>query len=149
MGKAKNWFWSSIRNAWLLTGKGGTEIAELGDAGLRLASTGTLPAINVGSTLTLGGGTGLNKIGVVTGTILPLTSIGSGATAISTISGMSGITTGDKVFISPIAAIGGHTNLGVAFVPSTNTVNVWISNTKPDSAGSFVAVGADVLYVNT
>ena len=129
MGKA-NLYWNSQLHRWEARGKSGGLKWSAGDEGMRL-----------------GEGTAFTKMGKLSGTVLPLTSVGTGAAAISTISNMTGLVQGDMVFVTPKAAIAGHLGLAFGYVPSNNLCNVYIQNSKPDSAGSFVAVGADVVYI--
>ena len=83
--------------------------------------SGTLPAIAVG--------TGLGKIGTVT-------NMGSGAIAV-----------GDIIHVVQKGALAGQVMIGGAYVPTTNVVNVYVTNPHPGDIGSMPHVGIDVLQM--
>ena len=93
--------------------------------------------------LILGGGT-ISLLKKFTGTIA-LTAVGTGSVAVATISGQgsAGIAVGDLVFGNPKAALSG---VGIAgfYVPTTNVVNVYISNPNSQGGGSLPATGIDI-----
>ena len=95
--------------------------------------------------VTLGGGTSLAKITHVVGSSASITSVGSGLTALGTIA-VTGAVVGDVVVISPKTAPHTTINLGLAWVPSVNTVNFQVQQ-NASTEGSFVAVGWDVLLI--
>ena len=132
MGKA-SFDYNSRTNAWEFKGAGGALIARIGGGGIETGD----------------GGTGIKKMGLITGTIGALTAVGTGLVSIGTVTNMTGLAIGDKVFVTPKAAIAGNIGLVGAYIPTTNTLNVLLANTKQNSAGSFVAKGVDVIYFRT
>lgn len=132
MPKANSWF-DGKANAWVFTGKGGAVAARIGGGGIETGD----------------GGTGIKKIGKLSGTLLPLAAVGTALSAISTVSNMTGLAIGDVVIFNVKQAIGGNLNIGAAFIPTTNTLNVYITNTQTTTAGSLVAKGVDVIYYRT
>lgn len=130
-----------------------------------LITTGTATNVNVGTLATIrsfsttgvgsigdaqiagltvgASGTKLLNLLKFTGTIAGIAAIGSGAVAVGTVTGMT-VTTGDSIFVTPKVTLTGHVGIVGALCPSTNTVNVFIANHKPDSAGSLPDTGVDV-----
>ena len=143
MGKA-NWFFNSRDNKWELRGRFGTEIFHASDQEAKFPNS-----LEVVGTLTIGGGQALTRFGMLSGTIGGIAAIGSAAVAVGTITGMTGLAVGDKCMIIPKAALAGNVGIVGAYVPTTNTLNAYIANTKPDSAGSLPHSGVDVLYFRT
>lgn len=155
--KPKNMYWNPVRKRWEVKGiaKGNVPLfvddSGLGsDVGIRTAQVASITTLH-NTRARIGDGGTISLIKKFTGTLPAITGIGSGATAVNTLSNVAsaGIAVGDLVFGNVKAALGGHTGLGGFFVPTTNVVNAYIQNTKPDSAGSFVAVGADILVLRS
>ena len=136
MGKA-NIYFDSANNRWVVRDKYGVDSLRIGINGVDL--------------LRVGGGGTLGLITRLSGTIPGISAIGSGAVAVATITGQAsaGIAVGDLIFGMPRAAIGGNTGIVAYIVPTTNLVNAHIANTKPDSAGSFVSVGVNLLQIRS
>ena len=129
-----HFYWDGTKNKWVFTDPSGAEVAEIGGDSIFKGG------------VKYGGGTAFTKEAKLTGTIGAMTSVGTAATAVGTVTGMTGLAIGDVVTIMPKAAIGGLLGIGGAYVPTTNTLNVWITNPSPDSAGSLIATGFDVIY---
>ena len=127
MGKANIFFKDG---KWHILGQMGAEIARFGNDGLKL-----------------GGGEAILKMGRLSGTLAGIAAIGSAAVAVGTVTGMTGLVTGDRVFVTKKTAFAGNVGFVGAIVPSTNTLNIWVANTKPDSAGSIPSCGVDVVYL--
>jgi len=152
MGQSAKWFFKN--KEWYLIGQHGHEIIRTNGAGFRIVGgSGTLQNVGVGTlatlqSLKLGGGSTLGAAYKLTGTCAGIAAIGSGAIAVGTITGMTGVAVGDAVMGAPKADVSaGHVGIGGFFVPTTNVVNVWLQNSKPDSAGSFPATGFDIFAV--
>jgi hypothetical protein len=116
-------------------------IANTGSIANLTTTNGLLNNTKLGAT----GGTISVLLGL-TGTLPGITGIGSGGVAVATMTGVAsaGVAAGDIIFGVPKAALGGHTGIVGWHVPTTNVINAYIANTKPDSEGSFVPVGVDV-----
>jgi len=153
--KPKNWFWNPNSKRWELRGKTkgepGAFVDEIGlgsNKGIRTSATASLAAIDSPSVV-VGDGGALTLINKLTGTLGAIAAVGSGATAVGTITGMTGVAIGDVIFGTPKAALAGNIGLGGFYVPTTNVVNAYVQNTKPDSAGSLISVGIDILQIRT
>lgn len=173
MGRPLSWCWSPARKAWILTGRTGRVVAAVDENGWNgWISTVTQDDTTVGSTaliqaaaiagvasladaeitsLVVAGGGAITKIMKVSGTLPLITAVGTCAVAVSTMSAVAsaGVAVGDLVFVRAKSAIGGHIFMGGAYVPTTNVINFLVANVKPESAGSFVAVGADALVIRS
>jgi hypothetical protein len=143
MGQA-NLFYNKITNRWECRDRGGNKVFDVDGTSLNVVG-----GITAGGALSAGGGTSITKMGVLTGTLLPITAVGTATTAIGTVSNMTGLAIGDKVFVTPKAAIGGGLVVGNPVIPTTNTLNLTIQHSDPVNAGSLVAVGFDVTYMRT
>ena len=113
-------------------------------ADLHVGTQATIRNLDINQILKVGDdGTDIAKILLLIGTLPAIAAVGSGATAVATITGVAsaGIAVGDRVTGQPLAAFAGHLGLGGFFVPTTNVVNAYIQNTKPDSAGSLIPKG--------
>ena len=157
-----NWFWNSVASRWELRGIAkGEPIAYANDLGLgvpqnlqvgqvatigRTLNVGTLAVIQQ---IRVGVGATLAWIEKVIGTTPAVSAIGSGAVTTVTLTNFAslGIAVGDKVFCNPKQALAGHIAFGGAHIPTTNVINIYLGNTKPDSAGSAPAIGWDALLI--
>jgi len=158
LGKAQNWYFNPVTRAWELRGSTGV-LAQIGEAGLNLfGKTATIANINVGTLATLcnvsatsvtvgADGGAVTKIDKIVGTIA-LAAIGTGSVAVATITGLgsAGIAVADCVWVNPKAALSGVGLTGV-HVPTTNVVNVYVSNPSDQGGGSLPVVGCDVLVI--
>lgn len=143
MGQANTYFDSKDRK-YKIKGFAGEILAEVSGAAVKFTGDVT-SGINTTS-LKAGSGTAITKMGVLTGTLLPLAAVGTGLAALSTISNMTGLAIGDKVSLTFKAAVGGNLLIGNPHIPTTNTLCVYVLNPVQNSAGSLVAVGVDVKY---
>ena len=151
LGRAQNWYFNPVTQAWELRGKTGKPIAQFGEAGLNtFEKTATIANVNVGSTLTVnnlvaGGGGAVSFMDKIVGSIA-LAAIGTAGVAVATVAGLgsASIAVGDIVSVNPKAAISGIGLAGV-HVPTTNVVNVYVVNPSDTGGGSLPAVGVDVL----
>ena len=149
MGKPRNWRWNANTQRWENVGRGDAVKAYVDDTylGADQFKAGTLATIEAA---TIGSGTQLDFILGFTGSSALLTAIGTGAIAVGTITNATGLAVGDKVFGTPKTNFaGGHVGPAGFFVPTANVLNVFLQNSKPDSAGSFPAVGWDIVAVRT
>ena len=136
------WFWNSEKNRWEFRTRDGY-CASISQDGID--TSGNIIALRA----RIGAGGTISLIQKFSGTLTGITAVGSGATAVGTVTGMTGIAFGDSVFGNPKAALGGNIGIAGWHVPTTNTVNAYITNTKPDSAGSLAAVGVDILVLRS
>ena len=149
MAKA-NWFYNSRDKKWELRDRAGVNVFEVADGGavkVKGALTGVTD-ITVGTLATLrqmqvGGGATVSFITKVTGTLLGLASVGTNTCAVSTLTGMT-VAIGDTIFVTPKVAISGGIGIAGAYMPTTNTVNVIVTNPNIASAGSLPHTGVDV-----
>ena len=151
MGKANIYF---KNGKWNIDGQFGTRVAEFLQDGLRLPGTGTLSNANIGTLATLekariGGLHYLTGVLKATGTTPGVSSIGSAAVTTVTLTNVAslGLAVGDLILANPKQALAGHIAYGGAHVPTTNVVNIYLANTKPDSAGSAPAIGWDIMML--
>ena len=135
MGKA-NWFYDSKDRRWKLRGAAGETIAEFDDTSSKFPKG-----------IVVAEGTEFTKLVKITGTLTGIAAIGSAAVAIGTVTGVTDVAVGDLIHVMPKAALAGHIGFVGAYVPTTNTVNIYVGNTKPDSAGSLPSVGVDLLQI--
>jgi len=124
MGKP-NWFYSVVENSWILKGKRGRKL--------------DIPETNPHVT---------NFFNFV-GTSAGITAVGSAAVAVGTVTNATGLAVGDIVFGNPKVALAGHVGAVGFHVPTNDTLNVYIANIKPDSAGSIPAEGWDIFAIRT
>ena len=152
MGKANFWYNSRDRR-WELRRRDGTCIAFWSDDGYSrdeqgrvVAGVATLQTGQVG-TLRIAAGDNVSRLFSAIGTSPAVAAIGSASTVVATLTGMGsiGAAVGDKVFGNPKQALAGHIAFGGLHIPTTNVLNVYLANTKPDSAGSAPAIGWDVV----
>ncbi len=147
MTKPRNLHWNDIAQRWEASGRDGIVSAYIDGNGLGGDNVAVGTALTAAG-LTMGGGTKLTYMLSFTGTSAAITSVGSGAIAVGTITNATGIAVGDKVFGN---ARGSTSDSHVAFagfrIPTANVLNVLLSNSKPDSAGSYVAVGWDIVAI--
>ena len=128
MPKPRNLHWNPISQRWESAGRDGVVKAFINETGL-----------------------GAPNIFGFIGSNAAITAVGTLAIAVGTISiagtvNASGVAMGDKIFGVPKAdRSGGHVGVVGFYVPTTNTLNVWLQNSKADSAGSFPATGWDVI----
>jgi|SRR3990167_224065 len=153
MGKANLWF-NSRDNRWEVRDKYGDAIAYFYSGGIVApGKTGTLADLNIGTLATLrtaaiGGGTTITKIVKFSGTLTGITSVGTTAVAVGTVTGAT-VAVGDTVFGVPKAdRSAGHVILGEFYVPTTNVVNVMLMNPRVDSAGSYPSTGVDMVAIS-
>ena len=76
----------------------------------------------------------------------PLTNVAANALAVATLTGVSNVVAGDRVFANPKAALDAQVGLGEIRVPTTNTI-VLRFVTPGATAGSQPAVGWDVFVL--
>lgn len=164
--RPRNWFFNTTSRRWELRGtKIGDPLMAVGDDGLTINAPYTITSANIttGSIASatiaqgniaqfqVGGGGTLSYIKKFVGTLTGIAAVGTAAVAVGTMTGIgsAGIAVGDLVLVVPKVALAGHIGFVGAYVPSINTINVLVANTKPDSAGSFVAVGVDALIIRS
>jgi len=120
--------------------------------GLNVNTQGSVQNLNVGTLATLqaaniGAGDTLSKIGFLSGTLGGIAAVGTSAIAVGTVTGMTGLAVGDKVFGLPKSALAGNIGIAGFHVPTTNVLNAYVINPDPVTAGSLPSVGLDVLYI--
>ena len=141
MGKA-NMFYNAASRRWELRNRSGTMIAQWSDDGYsKDEQVSRLAKLRIAEGGTIGAFTKL------TGTLTGIAPIGTGAVAVGTVTGVTGIAVGDLIHVMPKAALAGNIGFVGAYIPTTNTVNIYVANTKSDSAGSLVDVGVDLLHM--
>jgi hypothetical protein len=95
--------------------------------------------------LDVGAGTVLTKVLKLTGTI-PAVTIGTGpASAVVTLTGMTGVKAGDAVTVTPKGALDDKVALAGAYVPGDDAVVLKLTNPDTATALTTTAVGVDVL----
>ena len=149
MPMPRNLHYNPVAQRWESKGRDELVKAHIGESGLGAndLTIGTLATIQ---NIIVGSGSRQTFILGFTGTNAAITSIGTGAIAQGTITNATGIAVGDKVFGVPKAdRSAGHVGFAGFHVPTTNTLNVWVQNSKPDSAGSFPATGWDIITFRT
>ena len=117
---------------WEFKGRDGMVKARVDEAGVGFGNAGNV----------------LSRLIKLTGT-LPLTNVATAASAVATITGMTGIAVGDIIAaVNPKAALT-DTNMVLSNerVLTTNVVNVTVVNNRSTSSGSLAAVGIDVLAI--
>lgn len=146
LGRAQNWYFNPVNQAWEVRGKAGTVRASIDEVGVygvnARFTTGTLAIANIANLKVAGGGT-ISLIQKFTGT-LPTVTVGTGQTGIATMTGVgsAGIAVGDMVFGNAKAAL---SDSGIAgfIVPTTNVVTARLTS------GVFPNVGVDIVVVRT
>ena len=139
MTKPRNWYWNPISQKWEQKGRDGLVKAWSNEGGLGATK------LKVGDS-----GSQVSQVLGFTGTNAAITAVGSGAIAVGTITNAMGIAAGDKIFGAMKAdRSAGHVGVAGFYVPINNVLNVFLQNSKPDSAGSFPATGWDTVALRS
>ena len=146
MPKPRNLRWNSTAQRFEAAGRDGLGKAYIGESGLGATDVvaGTLATL---AGMKVGGGVNSTFIQKYTGTLAG-GSIGTASILRQTLTGSHTCVIGDLVF-GNFKADRSSTHVGVGgfMVPTTNTIDVWLQNTKPDSAGSLPATGVDAYVI--
>jgi hypothetical protein len=112
-------------------------------AGVGSIAQADIPNLKIGA-----GGGQITLVAKVTGTIA-LAAVGTATTGVATMTGVgsAGVAVGDIIRIMPKAAQAGGVAISGPYIPTTNVINVYVTNPQPNTAGSLVAVGVDALIL--
>jgi hypothetical protein len=152
MAGGANIYWNSDKKRWEITSRSGDILAyfsasEFKSVVAQNATTVTATTLNA-TNLAVGGATALTYLARVRGTI-PLSNIGTAATVVVTfVPGSLGVT-GDTPVIIVRSSLAADVSVGAAYVPSTSTINIQLTNSNVNSVASQPAVGTDVILVRS
>ena len=135
--------YNSITQRWEVTGKGGAIKASFGDDDLT-----RLNQLEIGAT-----GDTITKMYSFVATLSAAIAIGSGVLGVGTLQSLTGsgvgcaeIAIADKVFGNPKVALSSVLVAGF-HVPTTNTLNVYLTPRPEAGAGSLAACGFDIVSI--
>ena len=144
MPKPRNLHWSQVNSRWEADGRDGNTKGYIGEGGIGGNNVTVATLADITGALKIGAGAETSFIEKYTGTLAG-GSIGTASILRQTITGSHACAIGDLVFGNlKTDRSAGHVGIGGFMVPTTNTVDVWLQNSKPDSAGSLPATGVDV-----
>jgi len=138
-------YYDAQRGAYVISAKhGGNEVVVFNNGKVDVGKGEVaLTSIKVGANALV---SNISNVMGWVGSCAAITAVPTAAVAIGTITGATGLAVGDVIFATPKTnQSASHVSVAGFFVPTANTLNVLLQNIKPDSQGSYLAAGFDII----